>query len=267
MMTSAFDVCASSSAAEKSALPSGNYHAVYSVVGGKMSEMNRRGLLNGAGARLGSRATRAATPIRIDVISDQSGPYRGTGGPGSVAGARLAVSDFGGTVLGRPIEVLVGDHQNKPDIGVAIVRKWLDADGVHAITDGGSSAVGVAIQQLTRDRDRLFMITGSTSTVFTGADCSPTGFHWMTDTYSTASAAVSAELANGRRSDPEPVSDLLGLSPGADITVTPDDTGRDPVAGRLLAAGAHEIILRRQAPGLGALNLHVPRAGFDAALA
>ena len=166
-----------------------------------MPKIDRRRLLIGAGALLGSTGSRAApAPIRIGVISDQSGPYRGTGGPGSVAGARLAVRDFGGTVLGRPIEVLVGDHQNKPDIGVAIVRRWLDADGVHAITDGGSSAVGVAIQQLTRERERLFMITGSTSTVFTGADCSPTGFHWMTDTYSTASAAVGAELANGRRS-------------------------------------------------------------------
>ncbi len=146
----------------------------------------------------GSRGARAqAGPIRIGVISDQAGPYRGTGGPGSVAGARLAVPDFGGAVLGRPVEVLVGDHQNKPDIGVAIVRQWLDSDGVHAITDGGSSAVGIAIQELTRARNRLFLITGSTSTVFTGAQCSPTGFQCMTDTYSTASAAVGAELDRG----------------------------------------------------------------------
>ncbi len=73
--------------------------------------------------------------------------------------------------------------------------------------------------------------------------------------------------ATSAPADPEPVSSLRGLSPGADIVVTPDDTGRDPVVGRLLAADAHEIILRCEAPGLGTLNLHVPRAGFDAALA
>ncbi len=167
--------------------------------------LTRRGMTMSVGAALATTfgATRGARaqggPIRIGVISDQAGPYRGTGGPGSVAGARLAVRDFGGTVLGRPIEVLVGDHQNKPDIGVGIVRQWLDADGVHAVADGGSSAVGIAIQELTRARNRLFLITGSTSTLFTGAQCSPTGFQWMTDTYSTASAAVRAELDRGRK--------------------------------------------------------------------
>lgn len=164
----------------------------------------RRSVAAGLGAAFatplgGSSGARAqGAPIRIGVISDQAGPYRGTGGPGSVAGARLAVRDFGGTVLGRPIEVLVGDHQNKPDIGVAIARRWLDADGVHAIADGGSSAVAVAIQELARERERVFLITGSTSTAFTGPQCSPTGFQWMTDTYSTASAPVRAELDRGR---------------------------------------------------------------------
>lgn len=166
------------------------------------TDLTRRGVVAGLGAITATRSGGAraqAGPIRIGVISDQAGPYRGTGGPGSVAGARLAVRDFGGAVLGRPVEVLVGDHQNKPDIGVAIVRQWLDSDGVHAVTDGGSSAVGIAIQELTRARNRLFLITGSTSTVFTGAQCSPTGFQWMTDTYSTASAAVGAELDRGHK--------------------------------------------------------------------
>ena len=83
-------------------------------------------------------APASQAPIRIGVISDQSGPYSAPGGPGSVAGARLAVQEFGGKVLGRPVEVLVGDHQNKPDVGSSIVRRWLDVDGVNAIADGGS---------------------------------------------------------------------------------------------------------------------------------
>src|SRR3954452_21573280 len=114
--------------------------------------LTRRTLAGGLMAALGSatlrparaQGTQAGAPIRIGVISDQSGPYSAPGGPGSVAGARLAVQEFGGKVLGRPIEVLVGDHQNKPDVGVGIVKQWLDADGVQAVADGGSSAVGLA---------------------------------------------------------------------------------------------------------------------------
>ncbi len=164
-----------------------------------MPKIDRRTVLAGAGALLAARAARAAdaAPIRIGVINDQAGPYRDIGGPGSVAGARLAVTDLGGSVLGRPVEVLVGDHQNKPDVGIGIVREWFDARGVQAVADGGSSAVAVAVQRLARERGRVFLNTGATSTLFTGAECSPTGFQWMIDTYSTASAAVSAELDGG----------------------------------------------------------------------
>ena len=166
------------------------------------TSLTRRALIAGTGAAVlaGSRRARAqATPIRIGVISDQSGPYSAPGGPGSVVGAKLAAQDFGNTVLGRPVEILIGDHQNKPDIGVSIVKRWLSVDGVSAITDGGSSAVALAIQDMTRAQKKLFMISGSTSNEFTGKQCSPTGFQWQTDTYSTASAAVRAETIQGRK--------------------------------------------------------------------
>ena len=170
----------------------------------RLPHLSRRTLAGGLAAALGASGLRPAraqggAPIRIGVISDQSGPYSAPGGPGSVAGARLAVEDFGPTVMGRPIEILIGDHQNKPDVGVGIVREWLDKDGVGAIADGGSSAVGLAIQNLTRERKKLFLITGSTSNEFTGKQCSPTGFQWQTDTYSTATAAVRGEIAQGRK--------------------------------------------------------------------
>jgi branched-chain amino acid transport system substrate-binding protein len=165
--------------------------------------VTRRSLAIGLGAAaltgLGRRSRAQTKPIRIGVISDQSGPYSAPGGPGSVVGARLAAEDFGNTVLGRPVEILIGDHQNKPDIGVGIAKRWLDVDGVDMITDGGSSAVALAIQDLTRERKKLFLITGSTSNEFTGKQCSPTGFQWQTDTYSTASAAVRAEISQGRK--------------------------------------------------------------------
>ncbi len=165
--------------------------------------LTRRTLAAAAGATLLAAGTRRARaqgkPIRIGVISDQSGPYSAPGGPGSVVGARLGAEDFGNTVLGRPVEILIGDHQNKPDIGVSIAKKWLDSEGVDMITDGGSSAVALAIQDLTRERKKLFLITGSTSNEFTGKQCSPTGFQWQTDTYSTASAAVRAQISQGRK--------------------------------------------------------------------
>lgn len=152
--------------------------------------------LNGARAQ---PAPGGQAPIRIGVISDQSGPYSAPGGPGSVAGARLAAEDFAGKVLGRPVEILIGDHQNKPDVGIGIVRRWLDVDGVSAVADGGSSAVGLAIQELTRERKKLFLITGSTSSDLTGKACSPTGMQWQTDTYCTATAAVRGQASQNRK--------------------------------------------------------------------
>ena len=139
------------------------------------------------------RAQPAAKPIRIGVLNDQTSVYSAPGGPGSVVAARLAVQDVRGRILGRPVEILVGDHQNKPDVGAAIAREWLDS-GVIAIADGGSSAVALAVQSLTRERKRLFLITGSTTTDLTGSACSPTGMQWMTDTYASANASIRAYL-------------------------------------------------------------------------
>jgi len=133
-------------------------------------------------------------PFRIGVINDQSGPYSALGGPGSVVAAKLAAEEMGGKVLGRPIEVLVGDHMNNPDTGAAIVRGWLD-HGVSAVADGGSSAVGVAIQTLTRERNRMFLNSGSTTSELTGKLCSPNAVQWIPDTYSIASGSVQAYMS------------------------------------------------------------------------
>src|ERR1043165_8100204 len=89
--------------------------------------------------------------VKLGVTNDQASIYSAAGGFGAVIATRMAVEDFGGTVLGKKIEVVFADNQNKPDIGVAIVRRWVDAEKVDAIVDGGSSAVGMAIQAVTRD--------------------------------------------------------------------------------------------------------------------
>ena len=133
-------------------------------------------------------------PFRIGVVNDQGGPFSALGGPGSVAAARLAVEDVGGTVLGRPIEILVGDHQNKPDLGSGIVREWLD-NGVSAVADGASSAVGVAIQTLTRERNKIFLNSGSTTSELTGRLCSRNAVQWILDTYAGPTGAVEAFMS------------------------------------------------------------------------
>jgi hypothetical protein len=94
-------------------------------------------------------------PIKVGVLNDQSGTYADLAGPGSVIAARLAVEDAGGTVLGRKVEVVVADHQNKPDIGAAIARRWYDVDGVSAIFDVPVSSIALAVQEIARQRTRL----------------------------------------------------------------------------------------------------------------
>src|ERR1700735_4599076 len=89
---------------------------------------------------------RADEPFRIGVLNDQSGPYADLSGPGGAESARMAVEDFGGSVLGKPIELLVADHQNKVDVGLAVARQWYDARGVRAIFDITNSGVGLAVQ-------------------------------------------------------------------------------------------------------------------------
>ena len=89
--------------------------------------------------------------IRIGILNDQSGPYADVGGKGSVIAAKLAVEEFGGKLLGKRIEVIAADHQNKPDIASAIARQWIDTENVDVIADGAGSSAGLAIQQVTRD--------------------------------------------------------------------------------------------------------------------
>src|SRR5271157_815696 len=118
------------------------------------------------GAALSGRMAGAQTdapPLKIGLMADQSGPYADNGGPGSVAAARMAIEDFGGAVLGRKIELVVADDQNKPDIGAAIARKWLDVDGVEAIITGSASSVAFGLQELANRHSKPFLIAGSGS--------------------------------------------------------------------------------------------------------
>lgn len=138
--------------------------------------------------------------VKIGVLNDQSGLYSDITGQGSVIAAQMAVEDFGGTVLGRPIKVIFADHQNKPDVGSAIVRKWIDQDGVDAIADVPTSSVGLAVQEITREKKRVFLMSGPGTSDLTGKSCSPTGIAWTYDTYSLSKGLVSGLSSKGYKS-------------------------------------------------------------------
>ena len=138
-----------------------------------------------------------ALPLRIGVLTDMNGPYAAAAGPGSVAAAQLAVSDFGPKVLGRRIEILSADHQNRPDVASAIARRWFDRDGVEMITDLTNSAVAIAVQGIARQKDRVDLVTSTATTALTNKECSPYGAHWTFDSYALAAGTAGAIVAEG----------------------------------------------------------------------
>ena len=139
----------------------------------------------------------AQTSIKIGVLNDQSGPLADFGGSGSVEAAKMAIEDFGGNVLGKPIEIVSADHLNKPDLAATIARKWFDADGVTAIADLTNSAVALAVQGLARERGKIALLTGPGTDRLINEDCSPTGFLWTFDTAGLARGVASAVVREG----------------------------------------------------------------------
>src|SRR5450755_906950 len=135
--------------------------------------------------------------VKIGVLTDMNGPASTPTGQGSVTAAQMAVDDFGGTVLGKPISVIVGDHQLKPDIGGAIARRWYDTEQVDLIVDVPVSAVGLAVQNIANEKKKLF-ITQSTGTAdFHGKFCSPYAMQWVFDTHALAVGTAQAVVKRG----------------------------------------------------------------------
>ena len=128
----------------------------------------------------------AAEGVKIGVLNDQSGVYADFGGKWSVEAARMAIEEFGGTVLGKKIELVDADHQNKPDLGVSIARRWFDVEHVDMITELTTSSVALAVQELAKQEKKIDMVVGAGSSRITGDLCSPYGFHWAYDTHALA---------------------------------------------------------------------------------
>ena len=138
--------------------------------------------------------------VRIAVLSDMSGLYADIGGAGSVEAARMAVADFGGKVLGKNVEVVYADHQNKPDVGSQVVRRWFDTQGVDMVVDGNNSAVAIAISKIVTEKKRVYIAGGVGTTRLTNEDCSPYVVQWVFDTYQIANGTVRALAGMGYKS-------------------------------------------------------------------
>jgi branched-chain amino acid transport system substrate-binding protein len=135
--------------------------------------------------------------VKIGILNDQSGVYADFGGKWSVEAAKLAVEDFGGKVLGAPIEIINADHQNKPDVASSVARQWYDTEKVDSIMELTTSSVALAVQGLSKEKKKIDIVTGAATTDLTGKQCSPYGFHWAYDTHSQAVGTGGALVENG----------------------------------------------------------------------
>ncbi len=124
-------------------------------------------------------------PVKIGALVDMTSTYADIGGMGSVEAVRMAVEDVGGSVLGRKVEVVFADGQNKPDISAQIARQWYDS-GVQMITDLPASGMALAVMQVSREKKRIALVTSAGSSEITGKQCSPYAAHWTWDTYAMA---------------------------------------------------------------------------------
>jgi branched-chain amino acid transport system substrate-binding protein len=163
-------------------------------------DMNRFGVFGAALVALaagGAEAQVSDQVVKLGLLNDMSSLLAGVSGKGSVLAAHMAKEDFGGTVLGVPIEIVSADHQNKADLGAGIAREWIDVDHVDAIVDVPTSSVALAVQEVTRERQRIFLMSGAATSDLTGKACSPYGFQWTFDTYAVAHGTGTAVVRQG----------------------------------------------------------------------
>jgi branched-chain amino acid transport system substrate-binding protein len=135
--------------------------------------------------------------IRIGVLTDMTGAFSDISGPGALAAVRMAVEDFGGKVLGKPIALLTADHQNKPDIGSGIAREWFDRQGVVMIQDVMNSAVALAVMNLAVSENRIAVVNGASTSAITNEKCTPNSVHYTWDTYALAKSTAQAVVKRG----------------------------------------------------------------------
>src|SRR5207248_4236114 len=160
--------------------------------------MNARiALLMALALPLAARADFTGKVIKIGVLNDQSGLYADLAGQGSVTAAKMAAEEMGGKIGDANIEVIFADHQNKPDVGSNIARQWIDVDGVDVIVDVPTSSVALAVAQVVKDKNKVFLASGPATSDLTGKACTPNTVHWTYDTYALAHTTGTAEVQSG----------------------------------------------------------------------
>jgi branched-chain amino acid transport system substrate-binding protein len=148
-------------------------------------------------ALLGTAAQAQTTHVKIGVMSDMSSLYADISGPGSVVAAKMAVQDFNPAAHNMTVDIVSADHQNKPDVGSSIARQWFDTEGVDVIADVPTSSVALAVSDVTREKNKVFLISGAASSDLTGPKCSPNSVHWTYDTWMLANGTGKALVKTG----------------------------------------------------------------------
>jgi branched-chain amino acid transport system substrate-binding protein len=170
--------------------------------GSTMNKIRRVGVLLAALASTSLSSTWAHAQytdgvVKIGVLTDMSSLYADITGPGSVAAAKLAVEDFGAAAKGIKVEIVAADHQNKPDVGSGIANTWFDVDKVDVIVDVPNSGVGLAVNEVARQKNKLFLAVGPATSDLTGPKCSPTTIAWIYDTWALANVTGKATVKDG----------------------------------------------------------------------
>lgn len=231
--------------------------------------------LNGAALLLASTALVAAPAfadfsddvIRIGIMNDQSGPYADNCGPGSVTSARLAVEDHGGAIDGTPIEIVVADDQNKPDIGVSQALKWIEEEGVDAIVGCSASSIALAVADIMGEQNKPYLVAGSATTETTNSKCNAMTTNWAFNTYTLAKGSVQAQLDQGLDSWYFITVDYtFGKAWQEDATRFIEAAGGEVVGSTLHPLGATDFSSQLlQAQASGAKVIGIANAGGDLA--
>jgi len=153
----------------------------------------------GVGTASAQQKAADTSPVRIGVLTDMSGLFADISGPGAAAAVKMAVDDFGGKVLGRPIDVIFADHQNKADVGVALARDWIDEKNVVMLADLMNSSVALGVMELAKSKDRIAIVNGASTSVVTNEKCTPNSIHYTWDTYALARGTANAVVHRGKK--------------------------------------------------------------------
>jgi branched-chain amino acid transport system substrate-binding protein len=148
-------------------------------------------------ALIGTAAQAQTINVKIGVLTDMSSLYSGIGGPGSVAAAKLAIEDFDPAAHNMKVDLVSADHQNKPDVGSGIARQWYDVDGVDMVVDVPNSGVALAVNEVTREKNKVFLVSNAATSDLTGPKCSPNTVHWTYDTWMLAHGTGGALVKTG----------------------------------------------------------------------